>query len=153
MAIGAFAWSLAFGLLSFSWAAGGTFGASTLSASIRELATERDPAIVATVWISGIAKLLGGLLPLALGFGWWRHIPRRWLRTLCGLGGVLLILYGLGDMARSGLILLDIWRSGAPGEVRTAWWYLCLWGPVWMIGGVLYGATTLLWRRATNLRQ
>lgn len=142
-ALAAFGWSLAFGLLNVYWAAGGTIGESTLSASIRELAERADPAFVATVWISGVAKIMGGLLPLALGFGWGPRIPRRWLRILCGLGGVLLTLYGLGDMARSALILLDIWRSGAVDEVRTAWWYLCLWGPVWVAGGVLYGATAL----------
>lgn len=143
-AITAFAWSLAFGLLNVYWAAGGTFGASTLSASIRDLAKEADPAFVATVWISGVAKIIGGLPPLALAFGWWRRFPRRWLRNLCGLGGVLLTLYGLGDMVRSGLILLGLWRSGAVDEVRTAWWYLCLWGPVWVAGGALYAVTALL---------
>lgn len=144
VAVAAFAWSLAFGLLNVFWAVGGTFGASTLSASIRELAMEAEPVFVATVWISGVGKIVGGLLPLALAFGWWRRIPRRWLRNLCGLGGVLLTLYGLGDMVRSALILLDIWRSGVVDEVRTAWWYLFFWGPVWFTGGALYGATALL---------
>lgn len=144
VALGAFAWSLAFGLVSLYWAAGGTIGESTLSASIRELAERRDPGFVATLWITGVAKIAGGLLPVALAFGWWPRIPRRLLVVLCGLGGILLLLYGIGDMVRSIMILLDIGRSGARDEVRTAWWYLALWGPIWVIGGALYGATALM---------
>ncbi len=144
VAITAFAWSLAFGVLNVYWATGGTFGVSTLSASIRQIAKEADPAFVATVWIGGVGKMVGGLLTLALAFGWRRRFPRRWLRNLCGLGGVLLTLHGLCDMVRSGLILLDLWRSGSEDKVRTAWWYLCLWSPVWVAGGAHYGATALL---------
>jgi len=145
-AVGAFAWSLAFGLVSVYWAAGGTIGESTLAKSIRDLAEERKPAFVATLWITGAAKILGGLLPLSLGFTWWRRIPRRLLVALCGVGGVLLMLYGIADMVRSILILLDIGRSGEPSEVRTAWWYFGLWGPVWVVGGALYLATGLIFR-------
>ena len=148
VALGAFAWSLAFGLLSFYWAAGGTTGESTLSRSIRALAEQRDPAFVATVWITGIGKILGGLLPLALAFGWWRRIPRRLLEWSCILGGLLLTLYGIGDMVRSALILLDNGRSGAGDEIRTAWWYLALWGPVWVAGGMLFLVTGLVCRRS-----
>ena len=99
---------------------------------------------MATVWITGVAKILGGFLPLALAFGWWSRVPRRVLVVLCGLGGVLLTLYGLGDMARSALILAGIGRAGAEDEIRTAWWYLGLWGPVWVIGGILFGATAIM---------
>jgi len=56
-------------VLNVYWATGRTFGASTLSASIRQLAEEDDPAFVATVWISGVGKIVGDLLPLALAFG------------------------------------------------------------------------------------
>jgi len=147
VAIGAFVWSVAFGLVSFYWAAGGTIGETTLARSIRDLADERDPGFVATVWITGVAKILGGLLPIAVAFGWWRRVPRRLLVVLCGVGGILLMLYGIGDMVRSTLILLDIGRSGEPDEVTTARWYLALWGPVWAIGGALYGATALMCRK------
>lgn len=146
VALGAFVWSLAFGLVSLYWAAGGTIGKSTLSASIRELAERRDPGFVATLWLTGVAKIAGGVLPVALAFDRWPRIPRRLLVLLCGLGGILLMLYGIGDMVRSLLILLDIGRSGARDDVRTAWWYLALWGPVWVIGGALYGATALMCR-------
>lgn len=147
IALGAFVWSLTFGLVSLYWAAGGTISESTLSASIRELAERRDPGFVATLWFTGVAKIAGGVLPVALAFDWWLRIPRRLLVILCGLGGFLLTLYGIGGMVRSLLILLDIVRSGARGEVRTAWWYLALWGPVWVIGGALYGTTALMCRK------
>lgn len=143
-AVGAFAWSLAFGLLSLYWAGGSTIGGSTLSASIRDLAEKRDPGFVATVWLTGVAKILGGFLPLALAFGRWRRTLRQLLVWSCIVGGVLLVLYGLGDMVRSALILAGIGRAGAEDEIRTAWWYLVLWGPVWVIGGILFGATAIM---------
>lgn len=147
-ALAAFFWALLFGLVSFSWAAGGALGANTLSRSIQALAERRDPAFVATVWITGVAKVLGGLLPLALAFGWWSVVPRRLLEILCWVGGVLLVLYGLGDVIRAVLVITGAIDVPQPEDRDIARWYLWLWGPVWIIGGICYLATAWMYRKS-----
>ncbi len=147
-AIAAFIWAFLFGLVSMYWAAGGMFGVSTLSRSIQDLAEQGDPAFVATVWITGIAKVFGGLIPLALVFGWWRRIPRGLLSALCWSGGALLVLYGLGDVVRALLVINSTIDVAAPEDRDIARWYLWLWGPVWIIGGIGFLATAWLNRRS-----
>jgi hypothetical protein len=150
VAIAAFAWALLFGVVSMYWAAGGTIGQNTLSRSIQDLGERREPAFVVTVWITGIAKVLGGLIPLALAFGWWRRIPRTLLRILCVVIGVLLVLYGLGDVTRAVLVITGIIDVADPADRNVARWYLWLWGPVWIIGGVCFVATAWLHQRSRS---
>lgn len=149
-ALATFAWAFLFGLLSFYWAAGGTIGRNTLSRSIQEMAEGRDPSFIATVWITGIAKVLGGLLPLALAFGWWRRVPRGLLRFFCWAGSAFLTLYGLGDVVRAVLVLTGAFEVDAPIDREIARWYLWLWGPVWITGGICYLATAWFHRRFGN---
>lgn len=147
-AIAAFIWALLFGLVSFYWGAGGTIGGNTLSRSIQDLAERREPGFVATVWITGVAKVLGGLLPLALAFGWWRRFPRGALSILCWVGGVLLVLYGLGDVIRAVLVITGALDVPHPEDRDITRWYLWLWGPVWIVGGICYLATAWSYGRS-----
>jgi len=147
-AIAAFAWALLFGLVSMYWAAGGTIGESTLSRSIQDMAERREPAFVVTLWGTGIAKVIGGLVPMALAFGWWNGIPRRFLYVLCCTGGVLLLLYGLGDMTRAILVMTEVIEVDSTVDRDIARWYLLLWGPVWLTGGIGFLATAWHYRRS-----
>lgn len=146
-ALAAFVWAFLFGLVSFYWAAGGTIGGNTLSRSIQDLAGRREAAFVATVWITGIAKVLGGLVPPALAFGWWPRIPRKALRTVCWVSGILLVLYGLGDVIRAIMVITGAINVDDPMDRDIARWYLFLWGPVWIIGGISYLATAWFHQR------
>jgi hypothetical protein len=147
-AVAAFAWAVLFGLISFYWAAGGTHGVGTLSHSIQEMAERREPGFVASVWLTGIAKVLGGLVPLALAFDWGRIVPRRALAWLCWIGGTLLVLYGLGDMVRAALVIGGIVEPSEPADRDIARWYLVLWGPVWVVVGACFLATAWHHRHA-----
>src|SRR5688572_30660069 len=79
-----------FAAMSFYWALGGTAGASTIDPDILERMDE--PAFVAVVWLTGVAKVIGGLLALALAWG--RMIPRRLLLLGGWAAGVGMALYG-----------------------------------------------------------
>jgi len=147
-AIAAFAWALLFGLVSMYWAAGGTIGESTLSRSIQDMAERREPAFVVTLWGTGIAKVIGGLVPMALAFGWWRNIPRGLLHILCWAGGVLLLLYGQGDMLRATLVIGGAIEVESPVDRDIARSYLLLWRPVWLTSGIGFLATARHYRRS-----
>jgi hypothetical protein len=136
----AFTWALLFALLSFYWAGGGSLGIDQLSSRLREEAGKRNPGFVAVVWLSGVMKLIDGLFPLALAFGLGMKIPRRLLATLTWLGGVFLTVYGCGDLV-GGTI------RGPEDNSQNVFWYAVLWGPIWLIGGMLFLATAWSHRR------
>lgn len=140
--VAAFVWALAFGLLSGYWALGGTFGADQLSPALREEAEHRESGFVAILWITAAVKVIGGLIPLALAYNRSAGISARILAILTWLGGGLLALYGLGDILGATLVL-----SGLMGmRDDSTIWYLLLWGPIWLLGGVLFLGTARVHR-------
>ncbi|WP_306060204.1 hypothetical protein [Natronococcus wangiae] len=52
-------------------------GLDTLSPTIQALARERDPEFVASMWITGVLKIGGGMLALLLVRPLGEWVPRR----------------------------------------------------------------------------
>jgi hypothetical protein len=125
---------VAFGVLSLYWAAGGTLGVDQLAVSLQERADERETGFVAIVAATGIAKLLGAIVPLWLVFRPPFRTVRKILLFLCWVGGALLALYGLADVVAGSV-------RAAGGTMENAIWYAVLWGPIWLLGGVLFLVT------------
>jgi hypothetical protein len=120
-----------FGLLSLYWAAGGMLGVDRLAVSLQERAEERETGFVLLVAATGVAKLLGAIVPLWLVFRAPSRAVRRALLILCWAGGALLALYGLVDVVTGSI-------GAARGTTENAIWYALLWGPTWLLGGVLF---------------
>src|SRR5262249_1513334 len=135
--LAAAAWCVAFGLLSLYWAAGGTLGVDQLAVSLQERADEREAGVVAIVAATGIAKLLGASVPLWLCFPPLARTLRKALLFLCWAGGTLLALYGLTDVVAGSI-------RAARGTMENSIWYAALWGPIWLLGGLLFLMTA--WR-------
>jgi Protein of unknown function (DUF3995) len=133
--LAAVAWCVAFGLLSLYWAAGGALGVDQLAASLQERADERETGFVAILAATGIAKLLGGIVPLWLAFRPHSRTVQKVLLFLCGAGGALLALYGVTDVVTGSI-------RAAQGTMENAIWYAVLWGPTWLLGGVLFLMTS-----------
>ena len=130
-------WGLLFAALSFYWAVGGRAGLGTLSKGAREPALERDAAFVAVIWATGVLKVLAALLALALVQQWGTTLPRRAL-LVAGWGtGILLTLYGAVGIIAALLAGLGVAESSDPATVR---WYLFVWEPIWLVGGLLFMA-------------
>jgi Protein of unknown function (DUF3995) len=113
---------VAFRVLSLYWAAGGTLGVDQLAASLQEDADERATGFVAIVAATGIAKLLGAIVPLSLVFRPHSRTARKVLLSLCWAGGAVLAVYGLTDVVTGSI-------GAAPGTTENAIWYAVLWGP------------------------
>jgi hypothetical protein len=128
-------WAGLFALVSFYWAAGGETGLETLAVEIERDALARDGGMVALTWITGALKIVGVVVALGLAACW---EPRR-LFFWAGLGGGLLIaVYGAAGIIEKLLIKLDVNAANASlGDDRVGW-YLFLWDPFWMLGGVLF---------------
>lgn len=151
-AYAACAWAWAFAAVSFYWALGGTVGLATLGTKIEQLALARDPTMLwVGGWGAGVAKFVGGLLPLALVQPWGERMPRRLLRLLVWAGGIGMALYGIASFVQhslmmSGIIRLPegLGRTGAAG-------HLILWDPWWTLGGILYIITA--WSTTRSARR
>lgn len=147
-ALAAALWAVAFGLLSLSWAAGGELGISTLAHTIQESARADDPAMRRTTALTGVLKIAAGLLAL------WtlRPVGGRRLRLVglsllwgCAILFGLYGLLGLGEKLLMGFGALDV-PAGLGDDV--VWWYVVLWEPVWILGGVLFFMTAWTFGRA-----
>lgn len=135
--LAAFLWASAFGLLSALWASGVEVGVDLLSPTIVDRFEAPDTADIVLLWATAIAKVVGGVIPLVLGFGLAPTIPRRLLVTLCWIGGAFYTLYGLGDIVGGAI-------QNANGA-EHAIWYVLIWGPIWLGGGLLHLAVAWLW--------
>jgi Protein of unknown function (DUF3995) len=142
MAAAACAWAVLFAALSFFWAAGGRTGLQPL---------EQPPASSRAVWLvadlaAGILKIGGGLLALALVHTGEHRRIHRMLLAAAWIGGVGLCLYGglglVSDVLHVAGIISD------PATRKWFFWYLVLWDPWFVLGGVLYVATAWFTRRS-----
>jgi hypothetical protein len=94
--------------------------------------------MVALLWATGVLKVIGGLVALALVQPWGRVIP-RWMRSTVAWGiGVALILYGGANLAVRALMALGVMETPASMYSTAAQWHLLLWDPWWVLGGVLF---------------
>ncbi len=148
-AYAACAWAFVFAAPSFYWAAGGTAGMGTLSPGIASMARE-DPWFVALVWATGLAKVLAGLLALALVQPWGRRVPPWVLLAGAWGGGLLLLFHGGGFVLQGALALGGFVDVPASAPWATIRWYTFLWGPYFLLGGILFCAAA--WRHQRTSR-
>jgi hypothetical protein len=136
-AYAAAAWAFAFAAVSFYWALGGTVGLDTLSLELERDARDGGTDLVALTVPAGVAKLTLGILALLL-VSRRSPLPRRALIVLAWLAGIGLSLYGGVLTAEKALMKLDVLDvPESLGDDRVTW-YLCVWDPLWLIGGILF---------------
>jgi len=128
-------WGFVFAVPSFYWAMGGMAGAaSTISPQLVELVQEQDPGFIAVLWVTGVLKVVGGLLGLALvrRRAWGRGMNRL-LQLMAWGAGVLLVWHGALFVGQGLLIEAHV-ITIAPELLSVSRWYTYLWGP-WFVGG------------------
>ena len=130
-------WALAFAAASAYWAAGGTGGASTIARSLGDRAAERDPELVATHWGVAVLKAMFAALALALA----RPATARFARVVRLAGwitGGALTFYGAAGLIEFAFMALG--ARDVPTDVgdTAVLWYVFLWEPLWLLGGLLF---------------
>ena len=125
-------WSVSFAGLSAYWAAGGTCFLEGLSPRIRELAAGRSASFITIVWASVALKLTYAGFALCVRSPCQRPSRRRALHGFGYMMGAFTILYAIAEAA-----------TAATSSGAWASWYLLVWDPVWLIGGV--STLALLW--------
>jgi hypothetical protein len=146
---------LAFGyaLMSLYWALGGRGLIATIGGYVQTFAHQGGAFPVLVALAVAVAKVIGGLLALALVRPWGRVLPRRWLLPGSAVVSLILIVYG-GLNVLSGALVL----SGAihpSGHVdRNAWrWHVGVWDLWFLVWGILLAVATVSYRRKTGSRR
>ena len=144
-------WALAFAVASAYWAAGGTGGVNTIARSLADRAAEREPGFVATLWAVAAAKALLVALALALA----RPAAARFTRPvrLAGwIAGGALTAYGAAGLVAFGLMALGAREVPTDVGDTAVLWYVVLWEPLWLLGGLLFLAAARQAVRTTGHR-
>lgn len=146
-------WGFAFAALSAYWGLGGELGVAHLGVAIREQVEAHDRGFLVLVWFSVVGKVIAALIALALVRAWVRGLPRRLLRVAAWALGVGFTLYGGAGIVQAALItadVLDAPRSQGEGAVI---WYLLLWEPIWLLGGLCFLAAAWQDRQRSRLAE
>ncbi|MFE4634524.1 DUF3995 domain-containing protein [Streptomyces sp. NPDC056773] len=146
------AWGFLFALPSFIWALGGTFGAqSTVAPSLMKLAHDRVTWFLVVLWVTGFLKLFGALVGIGLTRRRGKWTGR--LMVFCGGGAtVLLVWHGCLFVAHGVLVEAGA-RAVAPDLVGLTRWYLYLWGPWFIAGGLAFAAAATRYVRRHDARR
>ncbi|GGM69172.1 hypothetical protein GCM10012275_44480 [Longimycelium tulufanense] len=146
----AFAVGLLHALVSVYWAAGGTAGLDTLGGTLEELARQRDPRLIAIVWLTAGLKLVASVLGLAVVQQWGRRLPRGLLLVAAWGAATLLVLYGGALTVGQVLVKVGVVAAAPTMNWKAFHWHLFLWDPWFLAWGLLLAAAT--WGSARRQR-
>jgi hypothetical protein len=100
--------------------------------------------------VTGVLKVLAGLVALALVRPWGRVVPRRLLLVAAWGPAAIFCLYAAANFVDHGLM-----ESGARSipdalGADALRWHLLLWDPWWLLGGILFAAAAWQFGRGTG---
>jgi hypothetical protein len=150
-AYGAAVVAFAYALVSLYWALGGHALISTVGGYVQRFARQGGAAPLLAALAAAVAKVVGGLLALALVRPWGRALPRRWLLTVSTGVSALLVVYGGLTVLLGALVLGGVIHPSG-GVNRTALrWHVGVWDLWFLLWGILQAIATIdYWRRTKH---
>jgi Protein of unknown function (DUF3995) len=109
-----------------------------------------EPAFVAVLWGTGVLKVLGGLLALALVQRGGHVFPRKVLLSTAWGVGILMAAYGGASWVQEGLMVFGVISIPAGLGSTAALWHVLLWDPWWLLGGILFISAAWIYGRKTS---
>ena len=149
-AYAACALALLYAAVSFYWAAGAPRASAPLGGELEALGRARDLGLIALVWVTGVLKVMAGLL--ALVRPWARTLPRRAMLAAAWGGALLLTLYGGALVAGQALVVGGIITPPGPVDWRALRWHLFLWDSWFLVWGLLLGVAACYHRHEASWR-
>ena len=143
--------ALAYALMSLYWALGGHALVSTIGGYVEQFARRGGALPVLVAFAATLAKVVGGLLALALVRPWGRVVPRRWL--LIGSAGAsgLLVVYGGLNVLLGGLVLSGVIHPAGSVDRTALRWHVGVWDLWFLVWGILLALATVgYWRRTVT---
>ena len=90
-----------------------------------------------------LAKLVGGLLALALVRPWGRMVPRRWLLAGSAGASALLVVYGGLTVLLGALVLLGVIHPAGSVDRTALRWHVGVWDLWFLVWGILLALATI----------
>lgn len=116
-----------------------------------ELSESGNVGVFVALWFTGLVKVAGGLLALALVQPWGQRRFPRWALLLAGWGGAaLLVLFGGVQMGVLLLVRAGTIRAPADMDWRGFYGHLYLWDPWFVVCGLLLGIATFSYTRSSR---
>jgi hypothetical protein len=143
--------AFAYALVSLYWALGGHALISTVGGFAAQAARRGGAATVLLALTAAAAKLLGGVLALALVRPWGRAVPRVWLLVASAGASVLLVVYGGLNVLAGALVLSSVIHPSAGADRTALRWHVGVWDMWFLVWGILLAiATVSYWRRTSG---
>jgi len=148
---------VAFGyaLMSLYWALGGDALVSTVGGYVEQF-TRRGGALPVLIALAAtLAKVVGGLLALALVRPWGRMVPRGWLLSSSAGASALLVVYGGLTVLLGALVLSGVIHPAGSVDRTALRWHVGVWDLWFLVWGILLALAIVgYWRRtATRTRR
>jgi Protein of unknown function (DUF3995) len=130
------------------WALGGTALLDTVGGEIERWGRQRSNAVLITLWVIVVCKLIGAAAPLVFAGVGRTRLPAwtraRWLRTLGWAVAIGLTAYG-GVLTFAGLLVeAGVFDLAADADEHAIAWHTYFWDPWFALWGAAFVVT--MWR-------
>ena len=103
------------------------------------MSSAQESLLIVAVWITGLLKLLGAVLALALVTRWGTRVQPRPLTVMGWATAGLLTLYGGVNVTIEALTAGGIVKPTQPVDWKPLLWHLYVWDLSFVIWGILFG--------------
>jgi Protein of unknown function (DUF3995) len=144
---------VAFGyaLVNLYWAVGGRGLIGTVGGYVEQMARRGGAAVMLLAVVAVAAKVVGGLIAVALVRPWGRVFRRRWLLFVSAAASLLLIVYGGLNVAAGALVLSGVIHPSGSVDRMALRWHVGVWDMWFLVWGILLAvATVSYWRRTAS---
>jgi len=148
--------TVAFGyaLMSLYWALGGHALVSTIGGYVEQFARRGGALPVLIALAATLAKVVGGLLALALVRPWGRMVPRWWLLSASAGASALLVIYGGLNVLLGALVLVGTIHPTGSVDRTALRWHVGVWDLWFLVWGILLALAIVgYWRRTATAAQ
>ena len=147
--------AFAYALMSLYWALGGHALVTTIGGYVEQSARRGGALPVLIALAATLAKVVGGLLALALVRPWGRMVPRGWLLSGSVGASALLVVYGGLNVLLGALVLLGVIHPTGSVDRTALRWHVGVWDLWFLMWGILLALAIVgYWRRtATRARR
>jgi hypothetical protein len=135
--------------ISLYWALGGHALLSTVGGYVQQFARQGGGLAVLVAIAATVAKVIGGLLALAMVRPWGRIVPRRWLLVGSAGASVLLVAYGGLYVLAGALVLAGVLHPGGGVDTTALRWHVGVWDLWFLVWGILLALATAGYRQRT----
>lgn len=142
-------WAILFGGLNLYWTFGGRWLTDRLGQSLQDGIAENDQQLMIANTAGGVGKLALGAIAIVTILPLAGRIPRLLLSIALIAPAVGVFLYGFLNWSIATTALLGFIETPASVGEDALPWYVGLWEPIWMVGGVLLAMTWWVWRKTS----